>query len=172
MAEVGLLSEDDRVELIEGELWEMAPIGPRHASTVDTLTALFAPLVTQRRALLRVQGPLRLGQYPEPQPDLLLLRPRADQYRLGHPRPEDAFLVVEVAEATAERDRRVKIPLYGRHGVPEAWLVDLDAGRVEVYREPSPEGYRLMRFYTRGERLAPLAFPDLEVPTDGLLGEG
>ena len=170
MAEAGLLTEDDRVELIEGELWEMTPIGRRHAGTVDFLADLFARGLGER-ALVRVQNPIRLGEYSEPQPDLLLLRRRADFYRGGHPGPQDAFLVVEVAESRVEVDRRVKIPLYGRHGVPEAWLVDLEGGRVEVYREPSPEGYRLMRLYTRGERLSPQAFPDLEVPLDDLLGE-
>ena len=168
MLQAGILSEDDRVELIDGEIVEMAPIGPRHASQVDFL----ARLLWQRvggRAIVRVQNPIRLGEQSEPHPDLCLLRPRRDYYRRFHPTAVDVLLVIEVAEATAEYDRQVKVPLYGRHGVAELWLVDLEAQRVEVYRRPRAEGYEEVRSLGRGETVSPLSFPDLTLGVDELL---
>ena len=141
LAEAGILGEDDRVELIEGELYEMAPIGSRHAGAVDWILSKLSEMAGGR-AIVRCQSPIRLGERSEPQPDLALLRPRADWYRDAHPGPEDVLLVVEVADTTAGWDREVKFPLYARHGIPEAWLVDLEAGRLEIHRGPGPEGYR------------------------------
>jgi Uma2 family endonuclease len=168
MLGAGILSEDDRVELIDGEIVEMAPIGPRHASQVDFLARLLWQLVGGR-AIVRVQNPIRLGEQSEPQPDLCLLRPRRDYYRRSHPTAADVLLVIEVAEATAEYDRQVKVPLYGRHGVAEVWLVDLEAERVEVYRRPGAEGYEEVRSLGRGETVSPLSFPDLTLGVDELL---
>ena len=169
MREAGILGEDDRVELLEGEIVEMAPIGSRHAAVVDRLNALFARAL-EGRAIVRVQSPVRLSEVSEPQPDLALLRPRGDYYEGGHPGPGDVLLVVEVADTRPEYDREVKVPLYGRHEVREAWLVDLSAGRVEVYRGPGPRGYKERRVLGRGEAVAPLAVPDLEVRVEEVLG--
>jgi Uma2 family endonuclease len=169
MAEAGILSEDDRVELLEGEIVEMPPIGSRHASSVDRLTQLFAERV-RHRAILRVQNPVRLGPRTEPQPDLALLRPRPDFYAQAHPGPQDVFLIVEVGETSADFDREIKVPLYARAGVPEVWLLDLGAGHVEVYREPTAQGYRDVHRLQRGQRLAPEAFPDLDLAVDEILG--
>lgn len=124
MAQAGILTKDDRVELLEGEIVEMAPIGPRYAGAVDRLTELFVRNFAGA-ALTRVQNPIHLDEHTEPQPDLALLRPRADFYTTGHPTPEDILLVVEIAETSADVDRDVKMPLYARSGIPEAWLVDL-----------------------------------------------
>jgi Uma2 family endonuclease len=123
----------------------------------------------QGRAIISVQDPIRLGEQSEPQPDLCLLRPRRDYYRRSHPTAVDVLLVIEVAEATAEYDRQVKVPLYGRHGVAEVWLVDLEAQRVEVYRRPGAEGYEEVRSLGRGETVSPLSFPDLTLGVDELL---
>jgi Uma2 family endonuclease len=169
MAEAGILSEDDRVELLEGEITAMAPIGSRHQACVDRLTELFSAQV-QRRAVVRVQGPIRLGERSEPQPDLALLRPRADFYAEAHPGSEDVLLVVEVAETSAAYDREVKVPLYARFGVPEVWLVDLAGEQLEVFRQPSPQGYQDLRTLRRGEAVAPLLLPDLSLAVDALLG--
>ena len=169
MAEAGILSEDDRVELIEGEIVEMAPIGSRHAGTVDFLADLFFRHVG-KTLLVRVQSPVQLSEDTEPQPDLVLLKRREDFYRNRHPGPEDVLLLVEVAETTAGEDRAVKVPLYGRHGVPEVWLVDLSAEVVEVYREPSSAGYRQVRRAGRGEVLTPLRVPAVTVPVEAILG--
>lgn len=160
MAEAGILGEDDRVELLDGEIVEMTPIGPRHSSCVCRLTDFFARRVGER-AIVHVQNPIRLGPYAEPQPDLCLLKRRADFYARRHPGPEDVLLVVEVTDTSAQEDRGVKIPMYARSGIPEAWLVDLPAGGIEVYHDPGPDGYRELRRLGRGDRLAPQAFPDL-----------
>ena len=169
MAEAGILTEDDRVELIEGEIVEMAPIGPSHAGRVDRLTELFVERLAGR-AIVRVQNPVRLSQRSEPEPDLALVRRRPDFYTQAHPGPEDVFLVVEVMETSAEHDREEKLPLYAQAGIPEVWLVDLAAECIEVYRRPSPEGYEDLRRRCRGERLSPQAFPDVELAVDEVLG--
>jgi len=141
MGQAGILAEDDRVELVEGDIVEMAPIGTVHAGTVDYLVAALLRGVGEL-AIVRSQNPVILGTRSEPQPDLLLVRPRSDYYRLAHPIAGDALLAVEVADTTLRYDREVKIPLYARHGIPEAWLIDLEAKALYAFREPSAEGYR------------------------------
>ncbi|MBI3330055.1 MAG: Uma2 family endonuclease, partial [Nitrospinae bacterium] len=155
MAEAGILDEDDRVELLEGEIIEMAPIGPGHAGGVNRLLNTLLPLQLERKAIVSVQNPIRLGEYSEPQPDMALLKPRPDFYTQGHPDPQDVFLVVEVMESSADYDREVKVPLYARFGISETWLLDREQGLIEVYREPGPEGYREVHTIRRGERLSP-----------------
>lgn len=169
MAQAGILSEDDRVELIDGEIVEMTPIGSRHASSVNRLTQLFSERM-QRRAIVSVQNPLRLGERSEPQPDLALLRPRPDFYARIHPGAEDVLLVVEVAETSGNVDRETKVPLYARAGIPEVWLVDLGGECIEIYREPRAQGYQEVRRVRRGERLALHTFPDLDLAVTDLLG--
>jgi Uma2 family endonuclease len=169
MARVGILAPDDRVELIDGEIVEMAPIGPVHAASVRQCTERFGREYSDL-AQVSVQSPIRLGEHNEPEPDLALVRRRADFYRLAHPTPEDVFLVVEVADTSLAVDRRVKLPLYARAGIPETWLVDLQHDVLLVHREPTPDGYRVTRTARRGERIAPLAFPDREIAIADLLG--
>jgi Uma2 family endonuclease len=135
MAEVGLLPPDARVELIEGEIIDMAPIGSRHAAAVDFLAERFFRAVGGS-AHVRVQGPVRLGPHSEPQPDLALLRPRAHRYADSHPTAADVLLLVEVSDATLRYDRETKASLYARHGVPELWIVDLAHRQLHVYRDP------------------------------------
>lgn len=169
LAEAGILVEDDRVELIDGEIVEMSPIGSRHQACVDWLTRECSGRL-RHAAIVRVQGPIRTGDRSEPQPDVALLRPRQDFYAQEHPGPADVLLVIEVADTTADYDRHTKLPLYARAGIPEAWLINFPGGRIEVHREPSPDGYKLVRYVTRGENLAPLSFPDLDLAVDELLG--
>ncbi len=159
LAEAGILGEDDRVELIEGDLVMSSPISSRHAACVKRLNALFNAAL-QGRAIVGVQDPLRLGEHSEPEPDLMLLRPREDFYRDAHPGPEDVYLVIEVSETSLAYDREVKLPLYARFGVPEVWLVNLVEDRLEVYRTPRGGSYTHKAVYTQG-RVAPQAFPDL-----------
>jgi Uma2 family endonuclease len=140
MAEVGILAPDARVELIEGEIIDMAPPGSVHAGTVDYLLQVLGAAVAGR-ATLRVQNPVRLSEYSELQPDLALLRPREDFYRAHHPRAEDVLLIIEVAASSLRFDRRKKVPLYARHGVPEVWLVDLGSQRLLRYRSPRQGTY-------------------------------
>jgi len=141
MVEAGILSDDDRVELIDGEIIEMVAIGSRHAACVDRLARLCSAGV-RNRAIVRVQNPILLSEHSEPQPDLALLRPRRDFYAAGHPGPQDILLVVEVADTSAETDREIKLPLYARAGIPEVWVVALAETHVEAHRKPSPGGYR------------------------------
>lgn len=133
MAEVGLLAPDARVELIGGEIIDMAPIGPRRGSIVDILTRLFVRAVGDH-AIVRTQGAILLDQRSVPQPDLALLAPRKDDYRSAHPTPADILLVIEVSDSTLRYDRDVKVPLYARHGIPEAWIVDVQNGEWHGYR--------------------------------------
>jgi Uma2 family endonuclease len=143
MAEVGILAPDARVELIDGEIIDMAPPGSSHAGTVDYLLRVLGA-AAGHKAQVRVQNPVRLSQYSEPQPDLTLLRPREDFYRTRHPRAEDVLLIVEVAASSLRFDRRKKVPLYARHAVPEVWLVDLGGERLVRYRRPERGTYALV----------------------------
>lgn len=167
MGQTGILGPDARVELIEGELIEMAPIGSRHASAVSFLSAHFVRAVGDA-ALVWTQNPLRLSDDSEPQPDLMLLRPRADRYRSGHPRPEDVLLLIEVADTTLVFDRETKLPLYAKQGVPEVWILDLDAKQLEIYREPSAGGYRRRLERRETESIAPTALPAVALQVGAL----
>jgi hypothetical protein len=170
LAEVGILKPDVRSELIEGVVYLMSPIGSPHAACVDSILHTLIAAQIAPRAIFRVQGPFRIEGHSEPEPDLLLLRPRPDFYRTNHPGPADVLLLVEVMVTTAEYDRGVKLPLYARAGVPEVWLVDVGGGRVEVYRRPEGGAYAEASVVARGGSLAPTAFPDAVLAVDALLG--
>ncbi len=152
MAQAGILGEDDRVELIAGEIVVMSPIGSRHAGCVKALAGLLFR-AAGRQAVISVQDPLRLEESAEPLPDLAVLAWRADSYRGRHPEPKDTHLVVEVADSSLDFDREVKLPLYARHGVPEVWVVDLQASCVETYRSPGPDGYAESSTHSGSDRL-------------------
>ena len=169
MIRAGVFDEDDRLELIEGEITEMSPISPKHAGCVNRLADLFYDRL-RRRAIVAVQNPVRVGERSEPQPDLALLRPRPTYYANLHPGPDDVLLVVEVSETSADFDRDVKMPMYARAGIAEAWIVSLADGWIEVYRDPSPVGYRSIRRVLPGESLAPLTFPDDSLDAREVLG--
>jgi Uma2 family endonuclease len=169
MAQTGILKPDARVELIDGEIVEMSPIGRRHLATVDRLTNFFAPRL-QGAAITRIQGSIALGDNGEPEPDLVLLRFREDFYASAPATEKDALLIVEVADTSEGYDRRTKGPLYARYGIPELWLVDLNRERLTRYLEPTPTGFATTRVYRRGESLSPLAFPNLMVQVDDILG--
>lgn len=163
MAAAGIFMEDDRVELIDGEMVDMAPIGSRHASIVKRLTNLLVTLA-QGRAIVSAQDPLRLDPHSEPEPDLMLLKPRADFYSEAHPGAEDVLLLIEVCDTTVRYDREVKLPLYARQGVAEVWLIDLEARLVETCRMPQPEvGNYAERETHSGGAIAPRALPDCRV---------
>ena len=169
MGQVGILSEDDRVELIDGEIIEMPPIGSPHSAVTSRLAALLAR-VMEGRAIFRVQDPIRLGSYSQPQPDVVLVRPREDYYASGHPGPADVLLVVEVADTSIAYDRQVKIPLYARAGVREVWIIDLAAEKVAVFRHPSGADYRSISTSGRGDVLSVEALPGITVPLEQVLG--
>jgi Uma2 family endonuclease len=165
MGEAGIFSEDDRVELIDGEVVEMTPIGWRHARCVMLLNRLLNRWVFSVEAsggsapFVIVQDAITFGPHGEPQPDLALVeRPPAGRL----PVPAEVLLVMEVADTSLQQDREVKLPLYSRAGIPEAWLVDLNADTIEVYSEPGPAGYygRVARS-GRERRVVSVTLPDL-----------
>jgi Uma2 family endonuclease len=141
MAEIGILKRTDRVELIDGDIIDMPPIESPHAGVVKRLTQQFARAVADGLVILSVQDPLRLTPYNEPEPDLMLLRPRTDSYTESHPTAVDVLLLVEVADSSLGYDRSVKLPLYGKFGIPEVWIVDIAGGAIEVFREPKDGDY-------------------------------
>lgn len=158
MGGAGIFGEDDHVELLEGELFDMALIGSLHANAVARLVHLFFP--ARDKAVLWVQNPIALSD-SEPQPDLALLE--VTNYADHLPTAGDVLLLIEVADSSAQYDRDRKIPLYARCGIVETWLVDLKARRVEIYREPSPMGYRTVWVRDTQDRVAPLALPEMEI---------
>ena len=163
MAEAGILGEDDRVELIDGELIDMAPIGQDHAATVNGLAhaLLFA---CGERAIVSVQNPLRLDRLNEPQPDVAIFRPRPDFYRTGPlPGPADVLLVVEVADTTLRYDRTVKLPRYARAGIAEVWVVDLRRRVVDVHRMPAGDGYATVDPHGPDDTVALALAPEIAV---------
>jgi Uma2 family endonuclease len=169
MLRSGILTQDDRVELIEGEIVEMTPIGPKHAGIVGRLTGWFARRFGEG-VHVSPQNPIDLGERSQPQPDVVVARSTPDTYTHSHPTPADILLLVEVSDTTLEYDRQVKATLYARALIPETWIFDLPGDQVLIYREPSAEGYRLLRIVRRGERIAPLAFPDVSFLVDDLIG--
>jgi Uma2 family endonuclease len=169
MAECGLFHPEDRVELLDGEIVDMSPIGSRHAGCVNRLNALLTALLGAT-AVVSVQNPVILGPHSEPQPEVMLLRPRPDFYGTAHPGPEDVLLIVEVADATLDLDRGVKLPLYARAGIREVWIVDLETRSIEVYRDPSPDGYGALEHGRPGGRVSSQAFPALSISVDEILG--
>jgi Uma2 family endonuclease len=161
MSKTRFLDPKARLELIEGELFEMAPIGSFHAGTVNILTRLLVPRVANV-AMVHVQSPVVLGDRSEPQPDLMLLRPNPNYYLNDHPRAEDVLLLIEVSDSTVQFDRKTKVPLYARHGIPEVWLVvGPRRRRIEIYRDPQPErgGYRT-QLQVREGMLTPTLLPE------------
>jgi len=169
MGEAGVFHEDDRVELLDGQIVQMTPIGIRHAACVNRLNALIIGLAGTR-ATVSIQNPLILGEHHEPQPDVAVLRYRADGYQTGHPRALDTLLVVEVADTSLAYDRDVKLPRYARAAVPEVWLVDLTAERIAVYREPQGDAYARIRSAGPGDILTPVHFPDVTLAVTDMLG--
>ena len=141
MAEANILTEEDRVELIAGQIVAMSPIGSRHAACVKRLNLLLGKMIGDSM-LLGVQDPIALDAYSEPEPDLVLLRPRADFYAAAHPAAGDVLLAIEVADTSASYDREVKVPLYAQAGIPEVWLIDLQQDRIEVYARPQGNAYQ------------------------------
>ena len=167
MAAAGILGEDARVELIEGAIIDMTPIGSRHAGSVTQLNRALEHSIGDT-ALVWVQNPIALDPHTEPQPDLALLRPREDFYKSGHPRPADILLIIEVADTSLAYDRDIKLPLYARAGIPEAWLVDPDAATLTRLTSPSADGYRQEEVATDLQHIGVSTLPGLVLDLRGL----
>ncbi len=168
MIETGILGEDDKVELLEGEIVTMAPIGSLHAACVKRLNRLFSEMLGTD-IIVGVQDPVTLGRHSEPEPDIALLKPRLDFYASGHPQPEDVLLVVEVADTSSAFDRKIKLPLYAKAGIRESWLANLDEECVEVFSKPSQEGYGRIEIFRKGEAILSGTFPDKAFNVDDIL---
>jgi len=168
MAAAGILREGDRVELIRGEILAMSPIGPRHNAAVMRANQALVRLVGDH-ALVGVQGSIRLGEYDEPQPDLYLLRPRADFYASGHAGPQDTLLIIEVSDLTLRYDETIKRDLYAETGVPEYWISDIDHDRVFLYSDIHEKSYRTVRQFVRGDSVTPILLPQCSIPVAALL---
>lgn len=169
MAEVGLLSEDSRVELIEGEIIEMSPIGSTHSGTVNRSTRFFNRTLGEL-VIVSVQNPVRIDDFSEPQPDIALLRPRKDYYSRSHPTPEDVLVVIEVADTSAHYDRNIKLPLYARAGIAEAWLMVLSKTVIEVHSQPKDGKYQKVQRLRRGRPLTSSGIPGFSCRVEDLLG--
>jgi Uma2 family endonuclease len=169
MAESGILTEDDRVELIRGEIIDMSPIGTKHAACVRRLSNKLGQRLGNR-IILSVQNPVVLDNNSEPQPDVALLKPRDDFYATAHPQPQDIFLLIEVSDSTVVYDREEKIPLYAEANIIEIWLVDINEQVVEVYQQPTAAGYQLMQKFASGQSLSIKAFPNVNITVNEIFG--
>jgi Uma2 family endonuclease len=168
MGTAGIFHEDDRVELLDGAIVEMNPIGSPHFRCVNRLNMLLAPVLAGRGAIVSVQNPVKLGEYWMPQPDVVLLRERADDYAGRQATPEDVLLLIEVADSSLPYDR-AKVPAYARFGVAEVWLVDLNGELILCHREPVGDYYGLVRAYRRGATVSPQFRPELVLDVEAIL---
>jgi Uma2 family endonuclease len=169
MGETGILTREDRVELIDGQIVRMTPIGPPHSGTVMALHQMLASLLGDR-AVLSVQSPVILSDFSEPEPDVVLLKPPLGTYRQRHPNPDDVLLLIEVADTSGAYDRRVKLPLYAEAGISEYWIVDLERNLIGVHRSPAGNRYVSVEPLALGDRVSPEAFPDIELEVSEILG--
>ncbi len=169
MAAAGVFQPDARVELLDGEIVEMSPTGPRHGGIVDRLCEFFVSRLSGR-AICRVQGALALSPVSEPEPDLQLLKRRDDYYESSNPRPEDVLLLIEVAESSIDRDRGEKLRLYAEAGIREYWIIDLNRRVLIVHRQPKDSEYASVQQYDGDARVAPEALADVELTIGSLFG--
>lgn len=168
MGRAGIFTDGSRVELIEGALIDMAPIGSLHASVVSTLSMTLATY--GELAIISPQNPVSLPPYDEPQPDIALLKVTPDRYRDALPTATDVLLIIEVADTTLQYDRTVKLPLYAKHGIPEVWIVNLPDRVLELYREPEDESYRVRLERTADDKVSPAGMPSVELELRSLWG--
>ena len=168
MAETGILSPTDRVELISGEILVVSPAGPRHAAVIDAANRALVRLAGDA-AIVRIQSTVVLDRFAAPEPDIALLRPRDDFYSGRHPGPADICLIVEVSDSSLEYDTTVKLGMYAILGISEYWVADLQNNQLLVYSQPVGDTYREMRQMHRGDSVAPQLLPDCQIPVALLL---
>ncbi len=168
MLDVGILHEDDRLELIDGELRTMSPIGPIHAAIVKKLLVLLQSQIGQR-AILSVQDPIQLDDYSQPQPDLAILAYRDDFYRAGIPIADDVLIVIEVSDTTLDYDRKEKMPRYASAGIPELWIVNVSEQTIEQYTDPSRGRYRTIQIVEHGDTLKAKTLNQLDIEVGRLM---
>jgi len=169
MAEAGILGEDDRVELIDGEVRLMSPIGLTHVVIVNSYVALLSAQA-DKLVIVSVQNPIQLSDKSEPQPDLALWRYREDSYRKAAPTPADVLLVIEVSDSTLAYDRQEKLPRYALAGIPEVWITNVDGETIEHYSEPQGNQYATKQTFKRGQTINVLALPQITIAVDSIFG--
>ena len=169
MLEAGVFNENERVELIRGEIIKMSPMGYHHAGRLNRLNELFFLRLAQT-VTIGIQVPVRLNNTSEPQPDVSLLQRRPDFYETQQPQPENVFLLIEVSDTTIKYDREVKVPLYAENNIVEVWLVNLNEECLEVYRQPTANGYEIVQTFQRGENVTIKALPNVTFTVDEILG--
>ena len=165
MAQVGILNEDAHVELIDGELFDMAPIGSFHADYIDRLARLFFKQADDS-VRVRIQNPIHLSDFAEPEPDIALVKD--NNYRQQHPTSPDVLLLVEVADTSLHYDRSIKLPLYAKHQIPEVWLIDVKESRLDIYQQPENDYYRLHLRPKADEKIQPLQVSSISIDWQGL----
>ena len=168
MAEAGILHEDDRIELIHGEIIQMSPIGNTHSAIVRRLNALLSPRVAPQ-AIIDVQNPVRIGEHSEPEPDITVLPFREDYYASTGVTPADVLLLIEVSDTTLRQDRAIKLPLYASAGIAEVWIIDVGQQQLEVYRQPHEGRYQSLDTLTRQDTVQATQLP-LQVIVSELIG--
>ena len=168
MAKAGVLRADDRVELIDGEIAAMSSIGPEHKGAVNS-SAEFWILALAGRATVQIQGSVRLDEWNEPEPDILILKRREDFYASRHAGPDDVLLLIEVSDTTLRHDRRIKLALYARFGIPEVWIANIRARAIEAYTDPVNGEYTTRQTFQHGQTATPTAFPDVVLPVSDVI---
>lgn len=169
LIESNILHEDDRVELIEGRIVAMTPIGSKHAACVSRLNEIFSEKL-QKRAIVNIQNPVRLTEYSEPEPDIAIIKRRPDFYAEQLPQPEEVLLIMEVSDSSLDYDCETKIPLYAKANIQEVWLVNLIENILQIYNEPTPEGYNIMLKRRYNQKISPGNFPDITLTVSEILG--
>lgn len=171
MVEAGILAADERVELIEGQLYRMAAKGTAHSAAVTRIGRVLSRRLAER-ALVRFQDPVQLSDFSEPEPDVAVVQIDPLDYEDHHPTPREIFWLIEVADSTLRRDRALKVPLYGQSGIAEYWILDVQERCLYVFRQPTTEGYRTEQKLYEGDNVAPLAFSDCEMAVRELVRSG
>jgi Uma2 family endonuclease len=166
----GTHTKTNRLELIRGEIIDMSPISAKHNACIARLTEFFVTEL-HGQAIIYVQSSLRLDSHSEPQPDLVLLKPRSDFYEAELPKPSDVLLIIEVADSSISYDRDVKVPLYAEAGIEEFWLVDINNRILTSYTSPAPDGYAKSHRFRSGDSIPILAFPDVAIPWANVFGQ-
>jgi Uma2 family endonuclease len=169
MRESGILSEDDRVELIDGEIRTMSPIGPLHAAIVRKIVKYLTTLVAEQ-AIVSPQNPVQLNDYSEPEPDIAILQPRSDNYAHAHPRPDDIIIIIEVSDSTVQYDRTEKLPRYAAANIAEAWIIDVAQQTIEQYTQPMRGEYARMKKVFFGDIITSSSLPGITLDTSDIFG--
>jgi len=168
MLEAGILAPEEKVELINGEIIQISPIGSQHAACVSRLRELIGEILG-KSVIIRTQDPVRLNDKSEPEPDLAILRRQADFYASAHPQPEDVLLLIEVADSSLHFDQHVKLPLYAAANIPEVWIIDITNQKVQTFSAPEAGAYKQQALFRVSENVTSTTLPDLKLSVDNIL---